>query len=55
MYDLVPFLISIVFAILAILTIIMLVGICKVIEEDVLEASMLKMYRRLKYDTRRNR
>lgn len=55
MFDLIPFFISIIFGILAVLTIIMLVGMCKVIEEDVLEASMLKIYRRLKYDTRGNR
>jgi hypothetical protein len=55
MYDLAPFFISIIFGILAILTIIMLIGMCKVIEEDVLEANTLKIYRRLKHDTRRNR
>jgi hypothetical protein len=55
MFDLIPFFISIIFGILAVLTIIMLVGMCKIIEEDVLEANMLRTYRWLKYDTRRNR
>ena len=55
MFDLIPFFISIIFGILAVLTIIILVGMCKVIEEDFLEVNMLRTYRRLEYDTRRNR
>jgi hypothetical protein len=55
MIDLIPFFISIIFGILTILTFIILAGMCKVIEEDTLEAGMLRTYRRLEYDTRRNR
>lgn len=50
MFDLFPFFISIVFGILAVITIMMLVGMCKVIEEDDLEADMLRAYRRLEYE-----
>lgn len=55
MYNLAPFFISIVFGILAVLTIIILIGMCRVIEEDVLESCMLRTYGRVEYEARKNR
>ena len=55
MFDLFPFFISIVFGILAVLTIMILVGMCKIIEEDDLEADILRVYRWSKYEARKNR
>ena len=44
MYRLIPFFISIIFGVLAILTFIVLVGICKVIDEDGSEVTISEIY-----------
>ena len=44
MFNLVPFFISIVFGILAILTLVVLIGICEIIDEDGSEVTMSEIH-----------